>query len=158
MANGCGNGGGGVRGVRERLLAPAWLPLNYCAATFKCLRGADHSERLSPRAKFCVPYLFSFASDSRLWGSVYGLRHCTVVRYTDSVGLLCLTSLTSQRLALPCLVELAFYICFNFLAISWTHLLCSLPPPCPSPSIPFSISHRVYWPHLSVKWRWREAR
>lgn len=113
------------------------------------------------RAKFCVPYLFSFACDSRLWDSGYSGGN---VYGNDSAGLFCLTSLPSLAWpALPCLVELAFYICFNFLAISWTHLLCPCPLPTPPfPSLPLlmplSISLRVYWPHLSVKWRWREAR
>lgn len=47
-----------------------------------------------------------------------------------------------------CLVELAFYICFNFLAISWTHLLC----PCPHSFSPFfpslSLSLIVFTGHI----------
>lgn len=108
--------------------------------------------RTSAQAKFsvcvcvCVPYLFSFqdfGTPLETLGLPAGLA-CPVLPCPASLcTALCL-----------CLVELAFYICFNFLAIS-----CILPLAL-SPSLSASAlcPVRVYCPHLSVKWRWRKAR
>lgn len=106
--------------------------------------------RTSAQAKFsvcvCVPYLFSFqdfGTPLETLGLPAGLA-CPVLPCPASLcTALCL-----------CLVELAFYICFNFLAIS------CIPPLSPAPSLSASAlcPVRVYCPHLSVKWRWRKAR